>query len=879
MAIQEVSKQETGGFKKTIEASAMNMMLSVLQGSQYQFPIKSTVRELVCNGIDAISEREMAKSILNGVSKVEDYYVTREGDIYADSKFDSSYYDTKFLSDENKVKIVYTENTTGRDTVSIQDFGVGLYGRRLEGYFSLGFSSKRLNKLALGKFGLGNKVALSVMPYYTMITIYNGKKFKFNIFNSSVQSLVPKFNLETGTENPFYTCTTIHKEDGSPEIFYYENTEEKNGTTIFVEAKHNHRQQYIEAVKSQLGYFTNVEMVVKKEGGFEVPIDYKTAVLYENDKLIVSSGGYWSKPHILINNVNYGFINFDELEMQSLYGNLGIKVDAEEIEVSPSRESILWTEKTKEMVLKRFDDVVDMASEMVKDRISTLNFIEWLKSCKSVMDNNLFSSNNQHGDVLRSLSGVIDKSKLSLKFKGDSSIIYGSRKFNKTLNCIRVYKSKDKIAYDTVYLSSIDLTRTYISYDKDLRMNNKVNKFLRHSTGEEFFIITLVKLTPDDSLVENLQEFQDKIVRHFQNSESPLPLYESVVVPDSFNETDEEDITVTNARGSELTPEQKRALEGKVVIHNLRKNVNGLLISPDASFFINNKIEPKLKDLGLWDNEEIYYGNDEDIPLLHLAGFLCTNIDTRQIDVIPLDKTDLASYSTDYLSGYTFHQSDTFTQKSIRLYKCAKSLVSSLPSNHKNIKRFFFDIQNNKVTMANHLINWYTCSKMKKDFHKLIFLRGFESINKERFDQFMEIFNYYKKYSGKLSLEVKTNSFSDADLTDLVNHMDRIAEFQYLVKCGASKDEISSKAKELWDSEEIEDANAINFKMYESFKDLLDWADSIYPMLNSIQAITGHYSYKIPDETSNINGLGSLLSLDSQTELAIREYLELKQIK
>jgi hypothetical protein len=72
MAIHNEQIREVQGFAKEIEASALGMILDNLQVSQYQYPQKSTVRELVSNSLDAIKEKQIALSILQGKEKVED---------------------------------------------------------------------------------------------------------------------------------------------------------------------------------------------------------------------------------------------------------------------------------------------------------------------------------------------------------------------------------------------------------------------------------------------------------------------------------------------------------------------------------------------------------------------------------------------------------------------------------------------------------------------------------------------------------------------------------------------------------------------------------------------------------------------------------------
>lgn len=157
---QEIS-EVSGGFSKKINGAAVGLMYDILQQHQYQFPIKSTIREIVSNGLDSITEKKIALAILSGSSKVEDFYIERDEEIYADSKFDPAYYNKQFLSPNDNVEVTYYDGgDLEKDRIIIQDFGVGLGGKRLEGYFDLGFSSKRLNTKVLGKFGINSGVAV-----------------------------------------------------------------------------------------------------------------------------------------------------------------------------------------------------------------------------------------------------------------------------------------------------------------------------------------------------------------------------------------------------------------------------------------------------------------------------------------------------------------------------------------------------------------------------------------------------------------------------------------------------------------------------------------------------------------------------------------------
>lgn len=161
MAIQEIEVSKRGnqasGFKREIDEGAMGLVMDTIQITQYIKPEESTVRELASNAVDSQREKEIALSILSGEKKVEDYYISRDGIKYKDSNFDPTYYNPDHLnSEKNHVDLIYKENTgTGFcDRFIVRDYGVGLGGSRLEGYFKIGFSSKRNNKSSLGAFGL-----------------------------------------------------------------------------------------------------------------------------------------------------------------------------------------------------------------------------------------------------------------------------------------------------------------------------------------------------------------------------------------------------------------------------------------------------------------------------------------------------------------------------------------------------------------------------------------------------------------------------------------------------------------------------------------------------------------------------------------------------
>lgn len=573
MAIHIEEEQELGGISmnKEISATAHRMTLDLLQKYQYQYPIKSTVRELVSNGIDSIAEREVAVNILTGVKTVEDYFVNLEGEEYQDSKFDATYYDLQWLSDDNKVYIEYhVGNDLEKDHVVIKDNGVGLGSYRLEKYFSLGYSTKRLSKLPLGKFGIGGKAGLSVgFPYFTMESRYNGKKFRFNIYSQTIDSIIPKFNLEKSIENEHIV---FNEGTENEYTVYYEQTDEKNGVELRIDAKKSHKQQYIDAVRSQLLYFDNVDFRVFSKyeeewlGTIEKdePISYKAKILYEDDFIILSDNTYWSKPHILLNKVNYGYVNFDELELEAKTGNIGIKIAPEDVDINPSRESIIWSDRTKEIVQKRFRDVIDIASKFIQDELKEIDYIKWIRACYSLTGDG-FTNNT----IISRLARIIDVGDVKPSFIPEPKLKFHKTKIFNGLYVRHVKMEKHqqvgriKHRIDRKEIRSISNTVNLPIYlmKHEEKAGNRKDKYLysmHHNEGG--FLMVSEPMTSRESLLssgateETTESFlslfnkegddfrsQLAVTWEFIKNSSEVQWYENVPVPDSFIGTDTEE--------------------------------------------------------------------------------------------------------------------------------------------------------------------------------------------------------------------------------------------------------------------------------------------------------------------------------------------------
>jgi hypothetical protein len=425
MAVIETNSVESKtGYKKKLDSKAEQVILNIVQVNLYTYPFKSMVRELCSNSLDSLREKRMAQSILTGAKKIEDYFVQKDGELYEDSKFDPTYYNVNFFDPLDQVVIKYFNNhTESRDLFTIRDSGVGLGKKRLEKFFTPGYSSKRLNVDVLGSYGLGSKSPLATLiESYRVISIYEGKRFEFDVYVDKVDSIVSKFN-DDGTLNDYVEFDTLDNK-GNKMLVYYTRTAEHNAVEIQVEVKRHNKDQITEAIKSQLMYFKENIVAYDVYGTSETEIKFKSKILFENDDIVVSDNTYFSRPHFVLKGVNYGLIDFRELDLDNRAGNLGIKVDMSNVDVSPSRESITYTPKTRETVLAKYKKVTEQVAKMLEDKLDINNFSDWIHNVNAIQFGN---SDVTEDKVINTLSKLIDKMDLNFTFKApDYKIKYSS---------------------------------------------------------------------------------------------------------------------------------------------------------------------------------------------------------------------------------------------------------------------------------------------------------------------------------------------------------------------------------------------------------------------------------------------------------------------
>lgn len=855
--IDQEIRSNTAGVAKRINKGAERMVFDILQSTQYSNPIPSTIRELVTNACDSQREKEIAIEILTGVKTEEDYFIRRDGEQYSDSNFNRDYYDLKYLNtDIDTVTINYKRNEgVGYcDVLEIIDHGVGIGGKRLEGILELGYSTKRNTSQNFGAFGLGAKVALSTgVEFYTIETVHNGKKFKCNCYPYKTDFMIPKFN-------PY-----IEFSDGTK--VHYEETDEKNYTIVSFGVKKHNRSRFEEAVEEQLNYLGNVKFFIQEqESRWEKNIH--SNVLHNSDYVIVTDSYVYSRPHIVVVKdqsssvgINYGYVDFRELEMEQLYGSVGLKcpirqtikdpdtgeeiVLQEGVEVTPSREKVIWNENTKRFIQGVIDKASEEASELVEQQLNETDFLKWIKACYDIIGKGLQGS----GSALRQLSKIIDTSKLRPKYSEDKSIEYLSPKSLFRGFSPRVVNSYVKggdlhietnkiegwsdINFDAIYYRSEDVSR---NRTKDLYLSELHSKFVIITDSD----LSQMQEDVNNASLPDLERAEKKralnaaitnklkIKKHLEASEL-LKSYDDVEVPEEWIkslQSREENLKSVETM-SNLTPEERRKLENKIVAYSLRINTaNNEHVKP----FIWDKVEPKIATI-YNSTRTTYYGTSEDEDKLVFAaevlrsqtltlrklfpttGGFYSNEVCYYFDAVPARLSPTKSFDQDALDKYDGPQ----------LLKVNESNVKHFKSNPncKHIDEFFcsWDETSNTYIVDSKLKIFLTGKAIESVPE---WLRRVGFINPE----YSEMYESLRKY-----VDVYRNiDVSSAGLKDIIDMLERMIEFQHFVNSTDNQEDIAEKSRELFILEDTKAADILDYeavKLNRSKEEFIEGVDNL----------------------------------------------------
>jgi hypothetical protein len=283
------------------------------------------------NSIEAGIDKSSMKFMFEMLSK--SLYSNPIGSIVRE--LTSNCFDSHQEAKVDKAVLINFKTDEEGDYISFQDFGVGLSIDRIQKVYMNYFSStKRETNEQIGGFGLGSKSPLSYTDYFYIVTVFN--KIKYQYFFSKGETS-PTLDLLDEAE-----------------------TEEENGTEVKIYIKNNNdRAKFRNELLSQLCYFDNVYF-----NNWGIDNNYK---IYETNTFKYrNQDQYNDEMHIILGKVSYP-ISWNELNIKQVRVPIGIKFEIGELQVTPNRESIRYTNESKNLIKEKIEAATNELKDLYKD--------------------------------------------------------------------------------------------------------------------------------------------------------------------------------------------------------------------------------------------------------------------------------------------------------------------------------------------------------------------------------------------------------------------------------------------------------------------------------------------------------------------------------
>lgn len=816
MAELKIKDDDVVGIKKEIEEGSLELIFNALQSDIYSFPIKSFVRETISNSLDSVIEKNVFRKIDAG-DPVEKYFRQKQdGALLKDSEYNPNYYDTNFLSMDDKVHVVYTHGSP-RDKISITDNGVGLGDSRLRGFFKVGYSTKRNFFTARGLFGLGSKSALATgVDYFLLTTVYNGYKTVFMVYNRDYENISP----ETPGGKTDIWRVTMANDAVIDKPIYWEKTSEKNSVTIEVEVKKHNKDTYIAAVKDQFQYFSGaVHFTETSDQGYNLNTDnLDEKPEFESDHLLIPKYSTYSVPHILVDGISYGPVSWEELELEKRTGKIALKLSANDVDITQSRETLKWTDKTKQAVLRVVRIAEDEASEFVRHQLAVSD------------EDNVFALNNSHvsgahtgaSNVTSTFSRFLAIHNIRPKYvvnlgdkPGDKiSAVLGGNLFEflfYSYDFRKVYTVTEgkrlKIKTETLRsfqeISNCKIIQSHETMLGPRLAEHLLNKYdvssfvyVRENTTRIKSIISLTKTSKEFS-TNRVKEYALNLLKNY--ADLCLDNYEVV-----YDETEEDEDNL----------DEKVLDDNKVNQAKLRK--------------MNKEVMWYEYDLHTWWQSEPQFRRDKNVVKIDQIR---DHFGALDVVIVPSSYTKL---------GKMLLVVDDFRITKNKIYPI---FVSEENANHfmkagyTHVTNYLrtLNTKTGELMIGEKIVELNTIWQFKKLLNKYIqfssnseIISKLSNINRDVYDRLAV------QHSKSLKEVLKNSASGDMPIVEeILSYLDNLAAFQTVVE-SKDKEKISAKAMELFNTTEIHNIYAYDKEYIDAVEEELEKLSPIAPLINSI---------------------------------------------
>jgi hypothetical protein len=485
------------------------------------------------------------------------------------------------------------------------------------------------------------------------------------------------------------------------------------------------------------------------------------------------------------------------------------------VEVTPSREKVIWNEHTKNYIQAAIERASQDAADVISEQLNESDFLTWIKKCSEVI-----YKNTGNDSVLRQLSEMLDKENIKPKF-GDTGIVFASPqgilKGYKVRNVSRVWKNgnyqieREEVGWGQVNWDNLYFVQGNPSASKDLYLMQEGTLTLiteHHPTNIYNDPKVQAKI---DALnlhrVANWELFKDSPMVKFD--------YDEIEVPEDFASTlekKEQEEGLKN-RYRLMSPEERRSVANEVVLYTLRRPYAGdERWCNSISDWTWDKVEAPLQLIQDTDIET-YYGTSEDEAMLKLAATICAPTVPAWNDVYPnlshyhmFSNTDTSmanqnpvftefkpyrfrnDYNGEWMSGVDGPASKV---TDIQLFKVSVTLSKKLAgTNAKHISEFFSVLHENKWSMHSKVREWVTGCMLPEVPNWFEKLKEVDSKYRDVMDKLQpyDKYRYHSRYWNA----------NDDEYKEIIDLMKKMHKLQTFMLDGHDEEAIAQKSMELF---------------------------------------------------------------------------------
>jgi hypothetical protein len=281
-------------------------------------------------------------------------------------------YEAHFLAGKPDEPFLVHMPTKLEPWFAIQDFGIGMSEDEIHELYSvIGKSSKRGSNDLTGAFGVGSKAAYAVTNIFTIQSSFNGKKFSYicHLDQDGIPCLSEAPNNGVSTSDP-------------------------NGFTVKFDVPSNEYHRFIDGLKPALAHFKTKPII----SGHSISWDkMDVAVQGPGYKIARPKNRYDNKQYtVVMGQIGYPIETY-QLGYNRISNNFGFEIEVPigAVDINSSRETLQYSEKTKDAIIKAYGAMmVDVETKI--DSMIANEDCDWNKGIKSKTFYEMFGTKIRH---------------------------------------------------------------------------------------------------------------------------------------------------------------------------------------------------------------------------------------------------------------------------------------------------------------------------------------------------------------------------------------------------------------------------------------------------------------------------------------------------